>query len=186
MIRVVFIMIIFSLMVSCAPADEKGIVYIRQHPNEYIATTVPYEETIEFTLTTEEIMNGLTKPMKITSDQQTDVFLVEIKEDTNKINQEKEIALIVGFRYTYHSPEGSMISLFRVNKDNTFSTGLINLSAHNEMGESGDIEVGSGDFSHQDGFEQTVMYRFKEDELKKSKKWNFEINGLYVLNYEEK
>lgn len=180
-----FIVLLLLFVVACTPSADKGIVYIRQNLEHYNASTVPYEETISFTMTTEEILNGLEKPMKLTNDEQTEVYLFEINEEANNITDEKLIDIMVGFRYDYHSPSGAMISQFSLSDNNMYTRGDLKLTAYDATGTQGVFARGSGDYE-KGQYEQIAYYRFKEEALKKSKKWTFEISGLYLLKYEEK
>ncbi|THE13663.1 hypothetical protein E1I69_07045 [Bacillus timonensis] len=179
-----FFIVFLFLISGCSYSYGIDINYIQQYPDKYSASTLPYEGKIEFSLSTEEILNGIEEPQKITTIYDTDVFLIDITEDENTINNEQEILVIVGFDSHINSNEGTLLSQYEVNEDNSITTGSVNIKAFGDDGELGSFGTGSGDFEGK--YEQHVMYVFNKDDLFKSKKWKFEISGLHLLTYSKK
>ena len=170
---------------ACSSSDDKDIIHIRQNLEDYQAKTVPYEEEIQFTLTTKEILEGVEEPRKITTVHDTEVFLTDIKEEVNELNNKQEILVFVGLDGKVEE-KGTLLSTFRLNEDDTYTSGpnfLTDIRAINERGEDGDFGGTVGDYEGRSG--QRVLYVFAKDELMGSKEWTFEIEGLYLLEYQE-
>ncbi|EDL66523.1 hypothetical protein [Bacillus sp. SG-1] len=170
---------------ACKSSDGKDIIHIRQNLEDYQAETVPYEEEIQFTLTTKEILEGVEEPRKITTVHDTEVFLAGIEEEVNELNNKHEILVFVGLDGKVEE-KGTLLSTFRLNEDDTYTSGpnfLTDIRAINERGEDGDFGGTVGDYEGR--FEQRVLYVFEKDELMGNKEWTFEIEGLYLLEYQE-
>lgn len=172
---------------ACSARTDKDVLFIRYHLEDYKAETVPYEEEIQFTLTTEEILDGIEKPQEIASVYDTDVFVYEVKKRENKLNSEQEILISVGFDGNIHE-KGTLLTTFQLNKENnTYTTSPSfkkDIRAYNERGELGDYGGGVGDSEGR--FQQEILYVFQKEELQESKEWTFEIEGLTLLKYQEK
>lgn len=164
-------------------SNEKGISYVRRNLDMHQAETVPYQNDITFTLTTKQILNGLSEPIHINQVYDTDIYVEEVKEKMNDLKEKKEYLIIVGFNSHYHADGGKMLSLFRLNKNQT-RTNTIRLRAYGENGDEGDYGSGFGDSEGKS--EQMAMFVFTKKELQKSKRWTFQMSNMHLLNYSKK
>ncbi|WP_456278660.1 hypothetical protein [Bacillus sp. AK128] len=181
----IFVILLSFITVACSIMEEKDIVFIRQHVDQFDVQTVPYEEKVKLELTTEEILNGLEEPIKLNTIHNTDVYLTEIVERENSLNGNAEVIINIGFDSVYQSPNGTMISLFQLNpEENTYTTGDVKLEAFDNEGEPTSFGSGMGD--HEGEYEQFVGYVLEKETLMTSDTWTFEISGLNLLHYSEK
>ncbi|NSL52925.1 hypothetical protein [Calidifontibacillus erzurumensis] len=96
--------------------EEKDILYKRTNLEKYEAETTPYPKKIKFSLIPNEVVNGI---------YATDVYVIEVKERENNVRKEKEILVMVGFDSHLNEKEGTMLSTFRLNENNTYTGGLV-------------------------------------------------------------
>lgn len=183
------LLLIFVVTVVFYLSNEKGADFIFQNLKNYEAKTIPYDKKIKFKLSSDEILKGIDKPLKIASIYNTEVFITEITEvqitevvEKKYINK-REIFLTIEFIHQYKSPQGKMLSLRRLNDNNTFTGAtMVQVKAYNDKQEPGYFGTGSTSF---DGYDQYILF-FEKEELITSKEWFFEISGLNVLTYKEK
>lgn len=179
-----FLFISLLIISACSLNEEKDIQFIRHNLDDYYAETIPYKEKITFTLSTEKILNGIVVPIKIDSIHNTDVYVVKTFEKVNSINKRKEVIIVIGLDSEIRSDNGTVLSHFRLNDDNSYTTGNVVFKAFDENGELGDFGIGSGD--HEGIYGQAFSYHFEKEDLIKRKELTFEISGFYLLNYHEK
>ncbi|WP_216776625.1 hypothetical protein [Metabacillus halosaccharovorans] len=164
--------------------EEKDILFVRLNLGDFHAETTPYQHKIEFTLKTEEIINGLDEPIKIASIYDTDVDVTEVRERENELKGEKEIIVNVGFDGHFKQEGGTMLATFSLNDDGTHRTGSVEFEAFDDNGVSGEYGGGAEDYEGQ--YQQHVHYNFEKDEFMKSNEWTFVISGLHLLKYNKK
>lgn len=180
--RFILLSIFIFTLVACSSNEEKDFTFVRKNLNDFQVETIPYEDKISFTLTTDEIIKGSKEPKKIETIHDTDVYITEIKEKENEPNI---ISINVGFDGHFKSPDGTMISMRRYNDDNTVTTSLTEIKVFNDKGEqTQSFGYTSGDSEGKYG--QFITYFMEKDIVEKSKEWSFEISNLFLLNYEEK
>ncbi|GEL77401.1 hypothetical protein [Tenuibacillus multivorans] len=174
--RTIIILSILLIASACSTIsdDEKDILYIRKNPDGFQAKTIPYQGNIVFTLKTDEILNGINEPQKITRIEDTEVYLTELRE------KENEIFVIIEFDGNFNPEGGTMLSLFRLS-DNNSHANTVTLQSYNDNGERIGFVRGSGDGGKLYG--QQVHYRLIMDKLVKSDEWTFEISDMHLLNY---
>ncbi|GAA0501453.1 hypothetical protein GCM10008986_31140 [Salinibacillus aidingensis] len=170
-------LILLTFIISaCSAGTEKDIIYIRHNLDDYSADTGPYEEGIEFTLTTEEILSGVEEPMLLKKIYDTEIHLVQAQE---RQSQKSNYVIQVGLDSELQQ-EGTMLSLFRLNNDNSYSREL-EFEVFNEEGESGNFGHGGGDGDAP--YKQSLHFDTDKEELLKGEKWTFKVSGLYLLKY---
>ncbi|WP_047985819.1 hypothetical protein [Ornithinibacillus californiensis] len=170
-------LILLTFIISaCSASEEKDIVFIRHNLDDYSANTVPFEEGIEFTLTTEEILRGVEEPMLLEKVYDTEIHLVQAQE---RQIQKSNYVIQVGLDSELQQ-EGTMLSLFRLNNDYSHSREL-EFEVSNEEGESGNFGHGGGDGDAP--YNQSFHFDADKEELLKGEKWTFKVSGLYLLKY---
>ncbi|WP_134701288.1 hypothetical protein [Ammoniphilus sp. YIM 78166] len=172
---------VFLAVNACSINYEKDIQFIRKNLERYQAETIPYRDKITFTLSTEQMLAGIVEPIKITSIHDTDVFVVESFERENTINKKREIYLMIGLDSQVKPNSGTMLSHFRLNGNDTYTTGEVILRAFNDNGALANFGSGSGDYEGKYG--QFFSYVLAREDVINSKEVTFEISGLYLLNY---
>ncbi|PKR78772.1 hypothetical protein CEY16_03185 [Halalkalibacillus sediminis] len=178
--RFLFVLLILFITTACSTVSdvEKDISDIRKSLDDFQAKTVPFQDKITFTLKSDDILNGLKEPKKVTQIEDTEVYLSELRE------KEDEIFVIVGVEGNFNPEGGTMLSLFRLNNENSYSS-TYELKTYNDKGEEvGFVRGGGGGGGEQ--FGQYVHYRLTKEALKESEEWTFEINDIHLLNYNGK
>lgn len=168
------------ILVTLNACSEDGLHQVKEKASDLNIHTEPYQDTIEFKLSTSEMLLGIDEPHKITSVHDTDVHLIEVYEDTNTMSGGAEINIVVGFKNTYTQDGGTMLTQSAYS-DGTQSR-TVRLEAFAEDGNLGHYWTGSGD-SSQDKYGETVIYAFEKNELMKSDTWTFRISDLNLLSY---
>ncbi|MGY3715845.1 hypothetical protein ACWE42_10010 [Sutcliffiella cohnii] len=178
------IILFFVLFLFIIMNKNHGVHHVRNNLITFDVESTPYDGAIEFELNTDDILAGRKQPEKITSIYQTDIYLAEIYEKINSINEDEEVHIVIGFESKFKSPEGKMVSLHEIWPDGRTNSGLVNVAAFNQGGDPGVFGAGSGD--HEGRFEQAVSYFFTKEEINKSYKWRFSISDFFILHYKEK
>ncbi|MCT8138337.1 hypothetical protein H1D32_11600 [Anaerobacillus sp. CMMVII] len=178
---VVLLMIVVATIIF-TKSNEKGIGYVFNNLTKFETSTIPFDENITFQLTSEQILQGIDKPIKIATIYNTEVDITEIFERKNGLTNKTEILLTIRFHHHFQAPEGKMLSLIRLNENHTFTTGLVHAKVHNDKQEP--ISFGTG-ADYDNSYHQYTLY-FEQDELDNSKELFFEIEGLHLLTYKEK
>lgn len=169
--------LIFIIITSsaCSGTENTDILFIRHHLDEYDAHTFPYEKGVKFTLTTEDILNGMEEEKLIDQVRDTKVYLMKVEERENRY------IIQIGLNSELKS-EGTMLSLFRLNPDGSHSRQLT-FQTYNEKGDRGEFGHGGGD--GESPYEQSFHFDTDEEALLEGKRWTFKVSGLYLLNYSE-
>ncbi|MBE4910065.1 hypothetical protein IMZ08_18675 [Bacillus luteolus] len=178
--KVSFLILLILITAGCTLLEEKDIQFVRSNLEDYYASTTPYKEKISIKLSTEEILNGIPKPVKINSIYDTEVWIIKTYEK----NDNKEIDILIGLDSHVSSSKGTMLSHFRLNEDNTYTVGRVKLRAFDENGEFKGFASGSGD--NEGKYGQFLSYTFEKEDLINRKELFLEISGLYLLNYQIK
>lgn len=173
------VLLFLTLVASACSQDDKDILFIRHNLDDYSANTILYEDGIVFTLSTEEILRGVEEPKLLEKVHDTEIYLVQAQE---RKTQKNNYIIQIGLDSELKPSTGAMLSLFRLNNDNSHSRDL-EFEVFNEKGEN---EIGNFGYGGGDGeapYEQSFHFDINEEELLKGEKWTFKVNGLYVLKY---
>lgn len=175
-------MLFFVVLISigCTPTEKDSTPVANLILKEYNYKLQPYQDKIQFTLDTNEILNGVNESFK-TKIYDTEFYLKEVKERTN------DIMIIFGFKNHFNN-NGKMLIPFKINTDNNTWTGTVKREAFNEAGEPGDFGTGASGNTPviENTFEGQIYYFIEPDELMKGEQWTFVITGLNTLSYNKK
>lgn len=172
--------LLFSVMMSlvlitsaCSLNEDKDILFIRHHLDDYNARTEPFEEEMAFTLSTEEIIEGVEEPRLLKNVHDTEIYLLRTKK------REDQYVIQFGLNSEIQS-KGTVLSLFHLNPDQSYSRDL-KYEVVNEKGETADIAYGGGDGDPP--YPQSYHFKIEGAELQSGERWTFTIRGLYLLSY---
>ncbi|KGP92392.1 hypothetical protein N780_01815 [Pontibacillus chungwhensis BH030062] len=167
----------FILTISaCSWSEDKDIIYIRHHLEDYNAHTEPFEKGVSVTLSTKEILEGIEEPKLLENIYDTVLYLVK--------TEKREDHYIIQFGLDSElKSKGTMLSLFRLNYNQSYSR-EIEYEAFNEKGETASIGHGGGD--GEAPYLQSYHFNISEAQLLRGEEWTFKISGLYLLIYSVK
>ena len=176
-------MILLTVLVltsACSEDDEelKGPLSIRLDLDNYEVETVPLEEKIIFELSSEELLNEIEEPEKITTVHQTTLYLEETFQREDSI-----VVATIGFEYNYKSPVGEMLSLYQMTEEGIFTNSGVVITVLDEDETELDVAKGSGDGEE---YEQWVGVQIPKEVLTENDKITIEIDGLHILSYRER
>lgn len=170
------IILLALTMNACSLNSDKDIIFIRHHLDDYSASTEPFEEGMAFTLTTDEIVEGMEEPRLLDTVYDTEVYLIKVEK--------REDRYLVEFGLDSElKSNGTMVSLFRLNSDQSYSRDL-EYEVVNEKGETADIAYGGGDSDAP--YEQSYHFKIGGAEVKSGEQWTFKLSGVYLLDYSKK
>ncbi|MET3696517.1 hypothetical protein SAMN05877753_103236 [Bacillus oleivorans] len=178
--NVITLFIVVLISIGCTPPEKDSTTVANLILEEYNYKLEPYQDKIQFTLATNEILNGVNESFK-TKIYDTEFYFKEVKERTN------DIMIIFGFNNQFNDT-GKMLIPFRINAANNTWMGTVKREAFNESGEPGDFGSGaSGNTSVlENTFEGQIYYFIEPDELMNGEQWTFVISGLNTLSYNKK
>jgi len=182
LILAAFIMI----MVSYSSSKQIDIQHIRQFSDEFNASTTPYEDKIRFKLTIQDILSGIQEPRHLETIKDTDVYLKGIRIKEKESENEADIYIDIGLESNTEPSKGTLLSLFKLNENDTYTTGSVEHKVYNKEGKltaAGDYGGGGGDSEGDGEFDQHLHFLFEKSGLLKSDSWTFEVSGLYLMEY---
>lgn len=186
-IIVIILLSIFTLFLYWYNNNINKFHNIFDNLEEYDVKTVPYDNEIKFVLSTEDILNGIEKQREITKINDTLLYLSEIEEKVNNINNEPEIYITIGMAIdSKRSQHGTVLTMHSIEEanNNLITKYSVILKAFDDKTKPGSFEKGYGDSTGE--YYEEMTFIFSKSDIKNSEEWSFSVSGLNLLTYNKK